>query len=185
MPYATIPNHVPYNNVNSSLVNIDASHYSGNAFTSTVNPSSVNPNALPEPANNIQAANSTISCMKGGRKRKISKRKINNISNMYKMKGSRRTIKRKIRKIKRTIRSKYVSKRRTRTRSRSHSMRGGYSQYQNNLPMTQTYSIGANLNASDSALANPAPYKVLSNCTNCIDNYNHFTNKGFPSRGSY
>ena len=51
--------------------------------------------------------------------------------------------------------------------------------------MTQTYSLGGHLNPNDNALANPPPYHVLSNCTNCVDNYNHFTNSGFPSKGSY
>jgi hypothetical protein len=39
------------------------------------------------------------------------------------------------------------------------------------------------LPASQLALANPAPYTVLSNSTNCVDNYSRFTNTGFPSRG--
>jgi hypothetical protein len=60
---------------------------------------------------------------------------------------------------------------------------GGYSQYQNNIPMTQTYSTGGVLSAADLGLANPVPYQVLPNETNNIDNYNHFTNSGFPSRG--
>jgi hypothetical protein len=60
---------------------------------------------------------------------------------------------------------------------------GGYSQYQNNMPMTPTYSTGGVLSANNSALANPVPYKLLPNSTNNIDNYNHFTNSGFPSRG--
>lgn len=60
---------------------------------------------------------------------------------------------------------------------------GGYSQYQNNMPMTQTYSLGGHLSSSDLGLANPPPYKVLSNDTSCVDNYNHYTNSGFPSRG--
>jgi hypothetical protein len=58
--------------------------------------------------------------------------------------------------------------------------KGGYSQYQNNLPMTPSYSVGGPLSASDLGLANPPPIQVLSNC---VDNYNHYTNKGFPSRG--
>ena len=59
--------------------------------------------------------------------------------------------------------------------------RGGYSQYQNNQPFDYSYSVGGILNSSDSALANPAPiYKVTNNA---IDNYNHYTNKGFPSKG--
>jgi hypothetical protein len=61
--------------------------------------------------------------------------------------------------------------------------KGGYSQYQNNLPMTPSYSTGGVLSAGNLGLANPVPYKVLPNCTNCVDNYNHFTNSGFPSRG--
>jgi hypothetical protein len=60
----------------------------------------------------------------------------------------------------------------------------GYGQYQNNLPMTPTYSVGGQLSSSNLALANPPPIKVLSNCANCVDNYNHNTNEGFPSRGN-
>ena len=71
-----------------------------------------------------------------------------------------------------------------RTRKTSRGLKGGYSQYQNNLPMTQVYSLGdVKLPASELALANPPPYQVLSNCVNCVDNYNHYTNQGFPSKG--
>jgi hypothetical protein len=73
--------------------------------------------------------------------------------------------------------------RKSRRSKRSRRQRGGYSQYQNNMPMTPTYSTGGVLSAANLGLANPVPYKVLSNCTNCVDNYNHFTNSGFPSRG--
>jgi hypothetical protein len=55
----------------------------------------------------------------------------------------------------------------------------------NNSPVTPTYSFGQTLSPSLSALANPTPFKVLSNCTNCVDNYNYFKNWGFPSKGSY
>ena len=61
--------------------------------------------------------------------------------------------------------------------------KGGYSQYQNNMPMTQTYSLGGHLSSENLGLANPPPYRVLSNDSSCVDNYNHFTNSGFPSRG--
>lgn len=62
--------------------------------------------------------------------------------------------------------------------------RGGYSQYQNNLPYTPTYQVaGINLPASQLGLANPPPYVKLSGCVNCVDNYNHYTNMGFPSKG--
>ena len=172
------------------LVNLDASHYSGSAFTSTVDPRTVNPNVLPSISSNIQAANA--SRFVGGRKT-INRRKINKISRMYKMKGSRKHCKR----MKSRVRSRYNSRRRShsrssrrsqssrRRRSQMRGQRGGYAQYQNNMPMTQTYSTGGHLSPSLSALANPVPYQTLSNCTNCVDNYRHDINSGFPSRGSY
>jgi hypothetical protein len=171
--------------LNGNLVNIDASHYSGNAFTSTVNPSTVNPNVMPEPVNNIQAAASYIPCQKGGKRTKINRKKINKISRMYKMKS-----KRHIKRMKSRLRSKYSNRRtryatRRRGMRRSRSQKGGYAQYQNNLPMTQNYSLGGVLAPNMSALASPPPYKVLPNVGQCADNYNHFTNSSFPSRGSY
>ena len=165
-------------------------------FSSDVNPASVNCRALPEPANNIMAAKGLVG---GKKRRKISRKRINNISIMYKMKGSRKSITRRIRRIKSRLRSKYGIKRSRKNHSRRHNssrhnkiMRGGYSQYMNNVPNTPTYSTGGNLSPSLSALANPAPYQLLSNQS--IDNLNHnalnsFGNSGsgmgFPSRGSY
>ncbi len=174
--------------INGSLVNADNSQYSGSAFTSRVIPSSVNPNVMPEPLTKGQAANSYIPCSGGGRKRtKINKKKINNIASMYKMRGKKSRS--RIRSMKRRIRSRYIGKSkskkqtRRRTRSRHYRMKGGYSQYQNNMPMTQSYSLGGKLSPADSALANPPTYHTLSNCTNCVDNYSYFKNSGFPSRG--
>ena len=171
--------------LNGSLVNVDASHYSGGMFSSTVDPRTVNVNTLLEPLSNVQGAASYIPCQAGGRK--INRRKINKISRKYKMKGSRKRISRKVRRMKSRVRSRYNSKSRRagRTRSQSRGQRGGYAQYQNNMPMTQTYSLGGQLSSANSALASPPPYQVLSNNTSCVDNYNHYTNTGFPSRGSY
>lgn len=171
----------PLNNVNGSLVNVDGSNYAGSSFTSRVIPSSVNPAVLPEPLSNVQAANSYIPCpTKGGRKTK-STRKIKNIRNMYKMykKGTKNRVR------KTASRKKMMKTKRRNRKSRSQKRRqhGGYAQYQNNLPMTQTYSLGGKLSPDMSALASPPPQHVLSNCTNCVDNYSYFTNKGFPSRG--
>jgi hypothetical protein len=187
-------NNPPLNNINGSLVNVDNSHTTGIPFSSNVIPSSVNPNVMPQPLSNIQAAASYIPCAKGGAK--IKRRKINKISRMYKMK----TNKRSIRRLKSRLRSKYANRnksrgkttalRRTRRRTMKRSQKGGmpnypagYSQYQNNMPMTQTYSLGGKLDSSLSALASPPPVNVLSNCTSCVDNYNRNTNQGFPSRG--
>ena len=119
------------------------------------------------------------------------KLQIKNITKRYKMsnKGKKRKVKASL--------SRAMSRSRTMSRTlarglavaggkrsrRTKRQRGGYSQYQNNLPMTNSYSTGGVLSAANLGLANPVPYQALSNCTNCVDNYNHFTNSGFPSRG--
>lgn len=169
---------------NKDLVNVTASHNSGFGFTSTVDPRCVNPAVMPAISNNVQAA--AASKIVGGRK--INRRKINKISGKYKMKGSRRH---SIRRMKSRVRSRFSKRSAKRSRSRSYKrsakrslkQKGGYAQYQNNMPMTQNYSTGGHLSPSLSALASPPPYQVLSNCTDCVDNYNHFTGAGFPSRG--
>jgi hypothetical protein len=104
--------------------------------------------------------------MKGSKKYSLSKLK-------KKIFGKRRSTKKK------------TSKRKSRRNRSSKRQRGGYAQYQNNVPMTQSYSLGGPLSPNQSALASPPPYQVLSNCTNCVDNYSYFTNKGFPSKGSF
>ena len=134
-----------------------------------------------------------IAVYKGGYKK--LKKKIKNITKRYKrsMKGGKKYM----RSIKSKIKAKYASASRGRSRSRSrmsagsrrkHShkrrkQRGGYSQYYNNFPNTPTYSVGGVLPASQLGLANPPPIKVLPNCTNCRDNYNHFNNTSFASPG--
>ena len=103
------------------------------------------------------------------------------------MKGFKSRLRRRMasRSLARSLARSLVGGRRTRRRHRRSGsrQRGGYSQYQNNLPMTPVYSVGGILPASQLALANPPPIQVLPNCVNCIDNYNHFTGKGFPSQG--
>jgi hypothetical protein len=155
-----------------SLVNVNASHNSGFGFTSTVDPKTVNPAALPAISNNVQAA--AASKIVGGRKRVINRRKINKISGKYKMKGSRR---RASRRMKSRVRSRFSK--RSAKRSRSLKQKGGYAQFYN-MPNTPSYSTGGHLSPSLSALASPVPYQLLGNEP---DNYNHFTNSGFPSRG--
>ncbi len=89
---------------------------------------------------------------------------------------------RKIKSIKKKIRR--MTKRRRHSRKNKRTMRGGYAQYQNNMPMSPSYQVaGINLSSSQSALANPPPITKLDNCVNCVDNYNHNTNIGTPSKG--
>ena len=187
----------PFNN--SSYVNGTNSSYSG-SFSSNEIP------GLPGLAgakNNVDAAAGRVPgiCLfKGGAKR--LKTKIKNITKRYKMKGgrkSRRSLRRRVKSRALALaggmnrsRSRQMSLARTmamaggtrRRRNKKYRMKGGYSQYQNNLPMTPTYQVaGINLPASELGLANPPPIRVLPNCTNCVDNYNHYTGSGFPSRG--
>ena len=187
--YANI---TPNSNINGNFINKDNSHYPG-GFGSNQIP------GLPGLAGskyNVDAAASRVPgiCMSGGGKN--LKGKIKNITKRYKM--SRKSMKRKVSGMKRRIKaslSRAVGRARSvglaRARSvsggrksrRRRRQRGGYSQYQNNMPMTTTYSTGGVLSAGNLGLANPVPYKVLPNCTNCVDNYNHFKGFGFPSRG--
>lgn len=185
--YGNIP---PFSNYNGNYVNVDNSHSSA-LFGSNVIPGLP---GLSGAKYNVDAAAGVVPgiCLfKGGAKK--LKTKIKNITKGYKkMKAGSR----KSRSLKQRLRAKMLSRRsargrmfagssrKTRQRRRSRAQRGGYGQYQNNLPMTQTYSVGGVLPASMSALANPPPVQVLSNCTNCVDNYSRFTNAGFPSRNS-
>lgn len=169
----------PLSNINGKFVNVDNSN-SPATFSSNEIP------GLPGLAgakNNVDAAAGVVPgiCLfKGGAKK--LKRKIKNITRKYKMKGTKRlrSLKKKIRHMTKSKKSHHRRhNRRTRRRQR-----GGYGQYQNNLPLTPTYSVGGVLPASQLGLANPPPIKVLPNCTNCIDNYSRYLNSGFPSKNN-
>lgn len=177
-------NITPLSDVNGKYVNIDNSHYSG-GFGSSQIPGTP-PGPLPGLAgakSNIDAAAGVVPgiCFKGGAK--SLKRKIKNITKHYKrMKGGSR----RMRSVKRRMRARAISRsrRHRRRNTRRRRQRGGYAQYQNNMPYTPTYQVaGINLPSSQLGLANPPPIKPLSNCVNCVDNYNHYTNSGFPSKG--
>jgi hypothetical protein len=182
----------PYNT--STYVNGTSSNYSGSFSSNEI------PGTLPGPLPGLAGAKSNVDaaagkvpgiCIpKGGGVIKL-KRKIKNITKHYKrMKaGSKklRSLRNRLRSraASRSLARQFAGRRHSRKHSRRHrKQRGGYAQYQNNMPMTPTYQVaGINLPASQLALANPAPYVKLSNCVNCVDSYNHYTNSGFPSRG--
>jgi hypothetical protein len=197
-------NIIPNSNINGRFVNPDNSHSPG-PFGSNQIP------GLPGLAgakNNVDAALGYVPgiCFSGGSKH--FKNKIKKISNKYKMKSKKFT-----KRMKSRIRSAFLRKSKTkrristglrrnsmfagkRRRSRTRRRQGGggaypqsipyppgYSQYQNNLPMTPSYSVGGILKPGEVGMANPPPHSLLSNCTNCMDNANHFTGMGFASRG--
>ena len=101
---------------------------------------------------------------------------------MYKMKKS----KTQIRSLKRKIMTKYRLKRKNsknKTKKRGGGNAGQSGQFQNNLPINQSYSLGGVLDAKNSALANPPPHEVVSGKWAIMDNFNKYTGLGFSSKG--
>ena len=100
----------------------------------------------------------------GGRKRRTKKK---------------RRVKRRRTKRRGKRRGKRRTKRRGKRRRRRR-QRGGYAQYQSNVPLTSTLSLpaGAKGGAWTGQLASPPTYSRLNDCHN---NYNHFTGKNSPS----
>jgi len=173
MSFLGYGNQTPGANINGDFVNKDGSSYAG-GFGS---------NQIP------------TSCMRGGKK---LKRKIKNITKQYKkMKGGLKKTKSQL--MRQLSKSRMMSKsmaiaggrrrmsrrlsRRNKgvSRRRRHQRGGTYQQYGSNVPNTPSYSTGGTLSASESALANPVPYKLIGGTANCYDNYNHFTNKWTPT----
>ncbi len=144
--------------MNSNLVNPTGSNYSSNLFTQVP--------ASKVIESNVDAANASV--MAGGKRsskrrgKRIYKSKINKISRMYKMRGSRKNVSRRVRRIKSRIRSAF--KRHTKRRHRTRRHRGGSS----------SYSTGSALPASLSALANPVTFTKLDDSVNCPSSYNHY-----------
>ena len=180
-------------NINTNFVNMN----------NTNNPANFSSNETQQQfnyKNNIEAANA--SKMVGGSNYKSKKYKKNNSkNNKYKIKnivkeykvmkrGSQKmkSLKIKLKKSlnKRTNRYKRNSRsnKGKTNRYKSKTMRGGsgYAQFQNNMVLPSGYSVAnTNLPSSQLALANPPPITALKAG---VDNYNHFTGKGFPSRGN-
>jgi hypothetical protein len=178
----------PFSNVNGNFVN---------KFSSN-NPATFGSNEVPGlpglagAKSNIDAAAGKVPgiCLfKGGAKG--IKRKIKNITKRYKKmaKSHKMKLGKKLKSLRKRLRSRMASaslalaggKRRKGTKRYSRRQRGGYSQYQNNMPVYNTYSTGGILSPKDSALANPVPIDKVFN--SAVDNLNANTMQGFPSRG--
>ena len=153
---------------------------------------------LPEPINKVEAAIPYIKgmCMNGGGSRRRRRRSNTTRPILYKKKSIHRYKKMShVEKIHARSRSggksrrssknkRSIKGRRSSRRGRSRKQSGGdmqtrYHQFGSNIPDTPSYSVGGIVSAKHLGLANPPPYQKLSNCTNCVDNYNHYTNKGF------
>jgi len=197
MPAQSIANAgIPLSNIDGKYVNVTGSTYSGN-FNST---SAANHQyGMSGISNNVAAANASRGGgvgVGGSRKRSgqgfdinFLRKKIKNISNIYKMPKSGknkmvvfRNMKRKMSNMFSLNKHNRSHKNKTRRhfsykgKRQSKRQRGGYHQFNSNVPNTPSYSTAGHISPSMSALANPVPYKPISNC---VDNYNHNTNKGF------
>lgn len=185
--YGNIP---PFSNVNNSFINTTSSNNPAN-FTSNVILGTP-PGPLPGLAgakSNVDAASSCVSgaCYKGGSKTPFYKRikqKIKNITRKYRMKLRKTKLRKRPTKKSRKHHTKkrYHKSRYFRGGMSAPSYPAGYGQYQNNLPSTPSYAVGGILSGnSELGLANPPPITRMTNSD--VDNYNHFTNTTFQSRG--
>lgn len=180
--FKSIGNNGPlFSGLNQNYINASNSHNPANFSSNQVPTSS---RVLPEPLSNVQAAASYIpGCQTGG---KINRKKINKISRKYKMSRSR------ISYLKSRVRSKFMkrgnkrtakrSNKRTRSNRRSKSQKGGYAQYQNNMPVDNIYSLGGKLSPSLVGMANPPPISNVSN--DAIDNLNHNALNSYGKSGA-
>jgi hypothetical protein len=94
--------------------------------------------------------------------------------------------------LKSRVRSKFVkrsnkrtakrSNKRSRSNRRIRSQRGGHSQYQNNMPVDNIYSLGGKLSPSLVGMANPVPISNVSN--DAIDNLNHNALNSYGKSGA-
>jgi hypothetical protein len=200
---------VPLNNINGGLVNVDSSNVGGIAFTNNKIPNG--PQTLAAPGGKVLSAEGIYPCasQKGG---KINRKKINKISRKYKMKGSKRTVKRRVRKMKSRVRSRYNASRRHKSAKggcwgNKKGMKGGncglknpmmggatpavapnyppgYNQYQNNNgALSNVYSTGGPLSAGSSALATPPPHQLVASA-NIPDNLSHAAVNAYGNYGA-
>jgi hypothetical protein len=106
---------------------------------------------------------------KKSRKQTIGRKKTKKYSKTKHQKGGKKHMKnsRRIRK----------SRKHKQNKQRKH-QKGGYHQYMSNIPHSAQYGASFDVTPSTSMLANPGPIQKLNTC---VDNYNHYTGKGFET----
>ena len=184
----------PYKNIDFNLVGT-GTHYSGGFGSNELNGKfGVTPAFA---SNNVQSAAASALNMKGGSKKpfiKDIKSRIKIISDKYKkmsgkklsLKGIKRRFSSMFKTMKKNLvlkggkksrhyKRKSIARSSRRGRSRSSGQRGGYHQFMGNVARSYGYSIGGDLNSSNSALANPAPF---TRYPTGVDNYDHLAGKG-------
>jgi len=142
--------------------------------TNSHNPASFSSNVIP--THGLVGARSNVNAAAGiiGGSSRIIKNKIKNITKKYKKMGKKSY---KMRSIKRR---KSNLKRRNKSKRNNYKQKGG-AQFLNNTPFSTTISTPGNSGITGN-LANPVSYKILPTSGQCIDNYNHYTGRGFSSK---
>ena len=111
----------------------------------------------------------TNSCKKGGtkQKRKTYRKKHKKHKKHKKTRGKKHV------KTRAKTRAKTYKKRKTgiRKKKKRKTQRGGYSQYQSNVALTNTMQTPSITGGWTGQLSMPPPFKAINNCK---DNYNHF-----------
>lgn len=108
------------------------------------------------------AAKSIVGGKRRRNRRNKSSRRRRSRHQRKSMKGGRRT---------RKTRNQRRNRRRNTRRNRTTKQKGGmYRQYMSNIAMTPSYSVGGEVGAYDTALANPPP---ITRTDNCVNEYKH------------
>jgi hypothetical protein len=121
-------------------------------------------------------SNTLFNFMFGGKKSKKTK---TNKRGKRQNKNIRKTKKKYITGGKKQKHNAHVKSKRKIKKSRKHRrQKGGYHQYMSNIPHSAQYGLSDDVTPNTSMLANPIPIQKLDTC---VDNYNHFTGKGFET----
>ena len=113
------------------------------------------------------------SCRKGGSKQKRKTyRKKHKKHKKHKKTRGKKHVKTRV-KTRAKTRAKTHKKRKTgiRKKKKRKTQRGGYSQYQSNVALTNTMQTPSITGGWTGQLSMPPPFKAINNCK---DNYNHF-----------
>jgi hypothetical protein len=151
----------------SPYINGDGSHFSG-GFTNTTLPTSSH--TLESAKNNVQAANASKwqggGGGRGGRKRKNTRSLYRPLMTTRRHRHTRTC----------GCRGRTRARRSQTRQRRRRTMRGGggYHQWEP-ANLSNVYSVGGNLSAGHSALANPPLFHQNAGTPQCSSTYNHFT----------
>jgi hypothetical protein len=177
----------PFANVNGNFVNKGSTNNPANFSSNEIPGSNLSNNILSGIKDNVLAMSGGINnfkFFKGGSKRLPLRKRIKNITKLYKMK------KYSTKRIKSRLRRKFRRGKSRRNRTSSRRYYGGtYNQYGSNIPSTPGYSTGgpAPVGGVNIALANPVRFERYGGLKggaypgHCCDNQNAYAKTCSPS----